>query len=80
MKQLTAIHEAINAQEQSRGPRGGRGNTWRYSTWSLSILTVFRRRWNEPRREGPYTVCKMQPQTAVQVEGSTTWYFSKLFL
>ncbi len=36
-------------------------------------MRVFRRRWNEPRREGPYTVVRATP-TAVQVEGSTTWY------
>lgn len=36
-------------------------------------LKVFRRKWNEPRREGPYAVVRATP-TAVQVEGSTTWY------
>ncbi len=35
-------------------------------------LRVFRRKWNEPRREG-LTVVRATP-TVVQVEGSTTWY------
>jgi len=39
----------------------------------LVYLRVFRRRWNEPRREGPYKVIRAMP-TAIQVEGSTTWY------
>ena len=36
-------------------------------------LRVFRRKWNEPRREGPYKVTNATP-TAIQVEGSATWY------
>ncbi|KAL1261418.1 hypothetical protein QQF64_006683 [Cirrhinus molitorella] len=36
-------------------------------------LRVFRRKWNEPRREGPYKVTAAT-STAVQVEGSNTWY------
>lgn len=38
------------------------------------LVIIFRnRKWNKPRREGPYTVVKATP-TVVQVEGSTTWY------
>ena len=36
-------------------------------------LRIFRRKWNEPRREGPYKVTSATP-TAIQVEGSATWY------
>ncbi|GCB86269.1 hypothetical protein scyTo_0026927, partial [Scyliorhinus torazame] len=36
-------------------------------------IRKFRRRWNEPRREGPFEVTKVSP-TALQVEGSTLWY------
>ncbi|XP_062905776.1 uncharacterized protein LOC134347311 [Mobula hypostoma] len=36
-------------------------------------VPVFRRKWNKPRREGPFTVTKASP-TAVQVEGRSTWY------
>ena len=36
-------------------------------------LMVFRRKWNEPRREGPYKVTNATP-TAIQVEGCATWY------
>ncbi len=73
MKQLTAIHEAINAQEQSRGPREEEETPGAIQPGDQVYLRVFRRRWNEPRREGPYTVVRATP-TAVQVEGSTTWY------
>ncbi len=73
MKQLTAIHEAINAQEQNRGPREEEETPGAIQPGDRVYLRVFRRRWNEPRREGPYTVVRATP-TAVQVEGSTTWY------
>ncbi len=73
MKQLTAIHEAINAQEQSRGPREEEETPGAIQPGDQVYLRVFRRRWNEPRREGPYTVVRATP-TAVQVEGSRTWY------
>ncbi|XP_059826470.1 uncharacterized protein LOC132394223 [Hypanus sabinus] len=36
-------------------------------------VRAFQRKWNEPRREGPFTVIKASP-TAVQVEGHSTWY------
>nr|XP_054589497.1 copine-8 isoform X3 [Nothobranchius furzeri] len=36
-------------------------------------IKVFRRKWHEPRREGPYKVVRATP-TAVQVEGGSTWH------
>ena len=33
----------------------------------------FRRKWNEPRREGPFKVTNAT-LTAIEVEGSSTWY------
>ena len=36
-------------------------------------VRVIRRNWNKPRRKGPYKVV-LATQTAVQVEGSITWY------
>ncbi|XP_062902003.1 uncharacterized protein LOC134345377 isoform X2 [Mobula hypostoma] len=36
-------------------------------------VRAFRRKWNEPRREEPFTVTKASP-TTVQVEGRSTWY------
>ncbi|XP_048842896.1 uncharacterized protein LOC125715434 [Brienomyrus brachyistius] len=36
-------------------------------------LRVFRRKWHEPQREGPFKVTRATA-TAVQVEGSNTWY------
>jgi hypothetical protein len=73
MKQLTKIHEAIHTQEQNRGPREEEQAPGAIQPGDQVYLRVFRRRWNEPRREGPYTVVRATP-TAVQVEGSTTWY------
>ncbi len=40
-------------------------------------LRVFRRKWNEPSREGPYKVVRVTP-TAVQVEGSTLMTHSSI--
>ncbi|XP_056592765.1 uncharacterized protein LOC130411831 [Triplophysa dalaica] len=73
MRQLTAIHEAISSQEQRRGPREDEEAPCAIVPGDKVYLRVFRRKWNEPRREGPYTVTRATP-TAVQVEGSTTWY------
>ncbi len=36
-------------------------------------MRVFWRKWNEPRREGPYKVVRATPPV-VEVEESTTWY------
>ncbi len=65
MRKLTAIHKAIYLQEtESECP---------IVPGDQVYLRVFRRKWNEPRREGPYKVVRATP-TAVQVEGSITWY------
>lgn len=37
------------------------------------FVRVFKRKWDTPRREGPYTVVRATT-TEVQVEGSPTWY------
>lgn len=73
MRQLTAIHEAIYAQEQSRGCREEAEAPCPVDHGEQLYLMVFRRKWNEARREGPYKVVRVTP-TTVQVEGSTTWY------
>ncbi|XP_055718703.1 uncharacterized protein LOC129811434 [Salvelinus fontinalis] len=39
----------------------------------LVYVRVFRRKWDQPRREGPYEVAAAT-KTAVQVKGSKTWY------
>ncbi|XP_041864846.1 uncharacterized protein LOC121654677 [Melanotaenia boesemani] len=36
-------------------------------------IKEFRRKWNTPRRRGPYTVVRATP-TSVQVEGSVAWH------
>lgn len=73
MKKLTAIHKAICVQEKSKEPGEQLENTCPIVPGDHVYLRVFRRKWNEPRREGPYKVTAAT-STAVQVEGSNTWY------
>ncbi|XP_072904472.1 uncharacterized protein [Hemitrygon akajei] len=72
MQQLTMIHRSIYAQEKQKEPETVQGEGW-IKPGDQVYLRVFRRKWNEPRREGPFTVTKASP-TAVQVEGHSTWY------
>ena len=73
IKQLTAIHKLISQQEKSRVPEPEDDPPRGVEPGDHDYLRVFRRHWNEPRREGPYKVIRATP-TAIQVEGSTTWY------
>ncbi|KAL1263455.1 hypothetical protein QQF64_006194 [Cirrhinus molitorella] len=73
MKQLTAIHKAICVQEKRKEPCDETETTCPITPGDQVYLRVFRRKWNEPRREGPYKVTAAT-STAVQVEGSNTWY------
>ncbi|KAL0149157.1 hypothetical protein M9458_055589, partial [Cirrhinus mrigala] len=73
MKKLTAIHKAICVQEKKREPCEETETTSPVVPGDQVYLRVFRRKWNEPRREGPYKVTAATP-TAIQVEGSNTWY------
>ncbi len=73
MKKLTAIHKAIYLQETRKEPCEETESECPVVPGDKVYLRVFRRKWNEPRREGPYKVVRATP-TAVQVEGSTTWY------
>lgn len=73
MKKLTAIHKAIYVQETRRQPPEKGETPGPVVPGDQVYLKVFRRKWNEPRREGPYRVVRATP-TSIQVEGSTTWY------
>ncbi len=73
MNKLTAIHKAIYLQEKRKEPREETETSSPVVPGDQIYLRVFRRKWNEPRREGPYKVVSAT-STAVQVEGSTTWY------
>ncbi len=73
MNKLTAIHKAIYLQEKRKEPREETETSSPVVPGDQVYLRVFRRNWNEPSREGPYKVLRATP-TAVQVEGSTTWY------
>ena len=50
-------------QEKAKEPKADQGAKRQVVPGDQVYLKVFRRKWHEPRREGPYT--------AVQVEGST---------
>ena len=73
MKKLTAMHKVIYLQEKIKEPREKLETACPVVPGDQVYLRVFRRKWNEPRREGTYKVVRATP-TAVQVEGSTTWY------
>ena len=73
MTQLTAIHRYIYLQEKAKEPKADQGAGRQVVLGDQVNLKVFRRKWHEPWREGPYTVVRVTP-TAVQLEGSTTWY------
>ncbi|XP_059191784.1 uncharacterized protein LOC131973740 [Centropristis striata] len=73
MKHLTAIHRSIYLQEKEREPDPKRDIERPVEPGDKVYIKIFRRKWHQPRREGPYTVIRATP-TAVQVEGSTTWY------
>ncbi|XP_072894484.1 uncharacterized protein [Hemitrygon akajei] len=72
MQQLTMIHRSIYVQEKQKEPETVQGEG-RIKPGDQVYLRVFWRKWNKPRREGPFTVTKASP-TAVQVEGRSTWY------
>ena len=69
MKQLTAIHEIIYAQERAREEE----RQHQLKPGDLAYVRKFRSRWNEPRREDPFHITTTSP-TALQVEGSSVWY------
>ena len=73
MGQLTGIHRLIFQQEKDRVPELEKEPPRGVEPGDQVYLRVFRRKWNEPRREGPYKVTNATP-TAIQVEGSATWY------
>ena len=73
IKQLTGIHKLIFQQEKNRVPEPEDDPPRGVEPGDQVYIRVFRRKWNEPRREGPYKVTNATP-TAIQVEGSSTWY------
>ncbi|XP_034150968.1 uncharacterized protein LOC114829948 [Esox lucius] len=73
IRQLTTIHELIHKQEKARVPEPEDDQPRAVVPGNQVYIKVYRRRWNEPRREGPYRVTQATT-TAVRVEGSDTWY------
>ncbi|XP_039599195.1 uncharacterized protein LOC120522074 [Polypterus senegalus] len=72
IRQLTTIHKVIYSQEKKRQP-APEEPVHPIRPGDQVYLRVYRRRWNQARREGPYEVTQATA-TAVQVKGSTTWY------
>nr|XP_054587273.1 uncharacterized protein LOC129152946 [Nothobranchius furzeri] len=73
IKQLTSIHKAIYLQEKRKELVSSAGADGPVVPGDQVYIKVFRRKWHEPRREGPYKVVRATP-TAVQVEGGSTWH------
>ncbi|XP_041837683.1 uncharacterized protein LOC121637533 [Melanotaenia boesemani] len=73
MKQLSAIHKAIYFQEKANEPKQVSVTSGPVVPGDKVYIKEFQRRWNTPRRRGPYTVVRATP-TAVQVEGSFAWH------
>ncbi|KAK2915661.1 hypothetical protein Q8A67_000035 [Cirrhinus molitorella] len=65
--------KASGCQEKRKEPCAEAETTCPIAPGDQVYLRVFRRKWNEPRREGPYKVTAAT-STAVQVEGSNAWY------
>ncbi|XP_078077302.1 protein NYNRIN-like [Mustelus asterias] len=72
IQQLTVIHRTIFEQEKAKEEENP-VTEHQIKPGDRVYIRKFRRRWNEPRREGPFEVTKVSP-TALQVEGSTLWY------
>ncbi|GCB84234.1 hypothetical protein scyTo_0024855 [Scyliorhinus torazame] len=72
VRQLTIIHRTIFEQEKAKEEESPAAEH-QIRPGDQVYIRKFRRRWNEPRREGPFEVTKVSP-TALQVEGSTLWY------
>ncbi len=66
MRKLTAKHKFIYLQETRKEPREETESECPIVTGDQVYLRVFWRKWNEPRREGPYKVVRATP-TAVQI-------------
>ena len=73
IRQLTSIHKLIFYQEKDRVPEPEEEPPREVEPDDQLYLRVFRRKWNEPRREGPFKVTNAT-LTAIEVEGSSTWY------
>ncbi|GCC30970.1 hypothetical protein chiPu_0009424 [Chiloscyllium punctatum] len=72
IRQLAMMHETIHQQERQREPTPvNEEGPIKHGDWVY--VWVFRKRWNEPRREGPFVVTNASP-TTIQVEGQHIWY------
>ena len=73
IRQLTSIHKLIFYQEKDSVPEPEEEPPRGVEPDDQVYLRVYRRKWNEPRREGPYKGTNATP-TVVEVKGSSTWY------
>ncbi|KAJ8334735.1 hypothetical protein SKAU_G00403740 [Synaphobranchus kaupii] len=73
MQQLTVIHKAINLQEKKKQQEPRPEPQRPVVPGDQVYVRMFRRKWHDKRREGPYKVTRAT-RTAVQVEGSAVRY------
>ncbi|MDG2555475.1 hypothetical protein P7M41_26125, partial [Vibrio parahaemolyticus] len=76
LQSLTRIHRAVF--QQVKGATEDRGvdipaDLQRIRPGEQVYVKVFKRKWDQPRREGPYKVILATP-TALKVEGKDIWF------
>ena len=71
--ELIVLCKAVYLQKKSRAPESRPIAEGQVVPEDEVYIKVFRRKWHEPRREGPYKMF-WTTSTAVQAERSITWY------
>ncbi len=71
---LTKIHASIfQTESRPRETPDESNRSGSIAVGDLVYIQVYQRKWDEPRREGPYEVTSATP-TSLKVQGSNFWY------
>ncbi len=71
---LTKVHASIfQTESRPRETPDESNRSGPIAVGDLVYIKVYRREWDEPRREGPYEVTSATP-TSIKVQGSNFWY------
>ncbi len=71
---LTKIHASIfQTESRPRETPDESNRSGPIAVGDLVYIKVYRRKWDEPRREGPYEVTSATP-TSIKVQGLKFWY------